>query len=101
MYTILSRHPIILNICACPLYSSQIIDSGDLQVFRYDAFGNAIGFDTSSALTTHLYNSEPFDGSTGLYYFRARYYRPATGRLLTTDPARGNLNPEFRIGTPN
>jgi uncharacterized protein RhaS with RHS repeats len=32
------------------------------------------------------------DGSTGLYYFNARYYAPAIGRFITSDPIKDGLN---------
>jgi RHS repeat-associated protein len=62
------------------------------QLFHYDAYGNAVGFDTSLAATSFLYNNEQFDSLTGLSYLRARYYDPATGRFNRLDPFFGNLN---------
>ena len=33
-----------------------------------------------------LFTGREFDTETGLYYYRARYYNPAIGRFLQTDP---------------
>ncbi len=51
----------------------------------YDAFGNVVG----SAGTTpnaYRYRGEQWDADLGLYYLRARWYNPATGRFLSRDP---------------
>ena len=53
--------------------------------YEYDAFGNqknSIANDTNP----FRYCGEYFDGETGLIYLRARYYDPATSRMLTEDP---------------
>jgi len=68
-----------------------ITDGGTIQVFRFDAYGNAIAFNPALALTTLLYNSEQFDHLTGLTYLRARYYDPNTGRFNRLDPFAGNM----------
>jgi RHS repeat-associated protein len=34
----------------------------------------------------YMYNGRRFDGETGLYYYRARYLDPASGRFITRDP---------------
>jgi RHS repeat-associated protein len=34
----------------------------------------------------YLYRGEQFDSDLGLYYLRARYYNPATGRFTSRDP---------------
>ena len=36
------------------------------------------------------YRGEQYDPDLGLYYLRARYYNPATGRFLSRDPEDGN-----------
>jgi RHS repeat-associated protein len=61
----------------------------DGQVYRYDAYGNPIGFDPIAALTSLLYSGEHTD-ITGLQYLRARYYDIATGRFTRLDPFGGN-----------
>src|ERR1035438_5862530 len=37
-----------------------------------------------------FYRGEQYDSDLGLYYLRARYYNPATGRFLSRDPLDGN-----------
>jgi RHS repeat-associated protein len=74
----------------------MLVDAAGLplsgHVYRFDAYGNAIGFNPADALTTLLYNSEQFDHLTGLSYLRARYYEPASGRFNRLDPFFGNLH---------
>jgi RHS repeat-associated protein len=74
----------------------MLVDAAGLplsgQVYRFDAYGNAIGFIPADALTTLLYNSEQFDHLSGLSYLRARYYDPAAGRFNRLDPFFGNLH---------
>jgi RHS repeat-associated protein len=36
-----------------------------------------------------FYRGEQYDSDLGLYYLRARYYNPATGRFLSRDPKDG------------
>jgi RHS repeat-associated protein len=62
------------------------------QLYSFDAYGNALGFDTSQALTEFLYSGEQFDSKIGQQYLRTRYYDPATGRFNRLDPFFGNLN---------
>jgi len=57
--------------------------------YAYDAFGNTV-VQTGSTLSTFLYRGEQFDAALGMYYLRARYYRPLSGRFLTKDHAEGN-----------
>ena len=56
--------------------------------FLYDAYGNCMsgGLPCSTAGTPYLFTGQRLDPETGLYYFRARYYSSATGRMLQTDP---------------
>ena len=36
-----------------------------------------------------FYRGEQYDSDLGLYYLRARYYNPATGRFMSRDPEDG------------
>ncbi|MDR2439656.1 MAG: hypothetical protein LBE12_09855, partial [Planctomycetaceae bacterium] len=63
-----------------------------VELYAFDAYGNAIGFDPSVALTEFLYSGEQFDSKIGQQYLLARYYDPATGRFNRLDPFFGNLN---------
>jgi RHS repeat-associated protein len=63
-----------------------------LELYAFDAYGNAIDFDPSVALTEFLYSGEQFDSKIGQQYLRARYYDSATGRFNRLDPFFGNLN---------
>ena len=61
--------------------------------YEYDAYGNAL---TTSGTTpnVYLYRGEQYDADLGLYYLRARYYNPATGRFMSRDPLDGDkFNP--------
>ena len=41
------------------------------------------------------YRGEQYDSDLGLYYLRARYYNPTTGRFMSRDPEGGNaINPK-------
>jgi RHS repeat-associated protein len=61
------------------------------QIYSFDAYGNALGFNTAEALTEFLYSGEQFDSKIGQQYLRARYYDPATGRFNRLDPFFGNV----------
>ncbi|MGL6195694.1 MAG: RHS repeat-associated core domain-containing protein, partial [Thermoguttaceae bacterium] len=62
------------------------------QLYSFDAYGNALGFDPKAALTEFLYSGEQFDAKIGQQYLRARYYDPSTGRFNRLDPFFGNLS---------
>jgi RHS repeat-associated protein len=40
--------------------------------------------------SSSYYRGEQYDTDLGLYYLRARYYNPITGRFLSRDPEDGN-----------
>ena len=63
-----------------------------IQLYSFDAYGNAVGFDPTEALTEYLYSGEQFDSKIGQQYLRARYYDPATGRFNSLDSFFGNLD---------
>lgn len=65
------------------------------QTYDFDAYGVAITFDASAALTSLLYSGEQSDANTGWQYLRARYYDPASGRFNRLDPFAGTTrNPQ-------
>jgi RHS repeat-associated protein len=55
---------------------------------EFDAFGNEIN-STGTTPNEYLYRGEQWDTDLGLYYLRARYYNPATGRFLSVDSEGG------------
>ena len=56
-----------------------------VQDMNYGAFGNALGFNAATALTTYLYSSMPFDAASGNYYDHARYFDTGTGSFTQAD----------------
>ncbi|HKE59397.1 MAG TPA: RHS repeat-associated core domain-containing protein, partial [Pyrinomonadaceae bacterium] len=48
----------------------------------YEVFGAGAG----SSLTRYTYTGREWDAEIGLYYYRARYYDPKTGRFISEDP---------------
>ncbi len=63
---------------------------GIAQQYSYDAYGNAVGFDPSQAMTNLLYSGEQFNPVSGLQYLRARWYNPQSGTFNRLDPYSGN-----------
>jgi RHS repeat-associated protein len=53
--------------------------------YDYDAWGNTTNT-VGSTTNAYLYRGEQLDPDLGLYYLRARYFNPVTGRFLTRDP---------------
>jgi RHS repeat-associated protein len=58
--------------------------------YDYDAWGNAVNT-TGATPNVYLYRGEQYDPDLNLYYLRARFYVPATGRFLTQDSEMGVL----------
>ena len=58
--------------------------------YAYDAFGN-ITAQTGDTYNPYLYNQEQYDANTGLYYLRARYMNPSTGRFISMDAYSGSI----------
>ena len=64
------------------------------QTYTFDSFGKQTA--SSGSLTNPFhYTAREFDVETGLYYYRARYYDPGTGRLLSEDPLGFNAELNF------
>jgi RHS repeat-associated protein len=56
--------------------------------YEYDAYGNQWTVNGSTP-NNYLYRGEQYDSDLGLYYLRARYYNPTTGRFMSRDPLDG------------
>jgi len=63
--------------------------------YLYDPWGNAVGGDDGEIKNPFRYTAREADAESGLYYYRARYYDPQSGRFLSRDPidAAGILHP--------
>jgi len=60
-----------------------------INTFAYDSYGNLIS-SSATPQTAYLYCGEQWDGDLGMYYQRARYYKPDTGRFWSMDSYEGN-----------
>ena len=50
-----------------------------------DAYGNLVA-ETGGLAQPYAFTGREFDAESGLHYYRARYYDPATGRFIGEDP---------------
>jgi RHS repeat-associated protein len=53
--------------------------------YVYDAFGK-LSASSGTVTNPFQYTGREFDAETGIYYYRARYYDPSSGRFLGEDP---------------
>ncbi|MHB8504078.1 MAG: RHS repeat domain-containing protein, partial [Candidatus Acidiferrales bacterium] len=63
------------------------------ETYAFDSFGKQTS--SSGSLTNPFqYTGREFDSETNLYFYRARYYDPTTGRFSKEDPVRyiGGIN---------
>jgi RHS repeat-associated protein len=77
-----------------------------LETYTYDAYGTLIGLEKpdpasgalvsqnltnpqSAPLSSHLFTGEQWDADLGMYFLRARYLNPDTGRFHTRDTYEG------------
>jgi RHS repeat-associated protein len=51
----------------------------------YNSFGRIISQTNPNVYTRFNYTGREFDGETGLYYYRSRYYDPVVGRFIGED----------------
>jgi RHS repeat-associated protein len=70
----------------------QLTDASGVvtDTYDYDAFGNKIN-STGTTPNNYLYRGEFFDSDLGLYYLRARYMNPLTGRFMSRDPEESKI----------
>jgi RHS repeat-associated protein len=77
-------------------------DAGNIvESYRYDAWGRTTVYDAggnplsaSAVGNRYCWQGREYSWKTGLYFFRARWYDPITGRWLSNDPIgiSGGLN---------
>lgn len=58
--------------------------------YQYDEWGNIIS-KTEGISNPIRYSGEYYDEESGLYYLRARYYDPSTGRFISRDTYEGDI----------
>ncbi len=59
--------------------------------YGYSAFGEMASH-TGSTTNGFLFNTQQFDGASGDYFLRARYYDQSNGRFIKQDPAHVGIN---------
>ncbi len=61
-------------------------DANAVEVYDYDVYGRVGAIDANHPHPNRLmFTGREFDKETGLYYYRARYYKPEIGRFLQAD----------------
>jgi len=55
------------------------------QTYTFDSFGNQTA-SSGSLVNSFRYTAREFDPEINLYYYRARYYDPASGKFVNEDP---------------
>ena len=75
----------------------QIVDGAGtiLDDIVYDSFGNVLSESSPSQGDRFKFTGREFSPELGIYYYRARWYDPATGRFISQDPIG------FSAGDPN
>jgi RHS repeat-associated protein len=64
------------------------------QTHTFGSFGNQTA--SSGSLTSPFrYTARELDSETNLYFFRARYFEPQTGRFLSEDPLGFSVSKDF------
>ena len=64
----------------------------------FDTFGR-LRSDSNSAIDELFgYTGQEYDAAVDLYYYNARWYDADTGRFLSQDPAKDDINPYRYVG---
>ncbi|WP_408956503.1 RHS repeat domain-containing protein [Natroniella sp. ANB-PHB2] len=66
-------------------------EGSELVRYKYAPFGNLIRSE-GEINDSYRFTGKEFDGTTGLYYYGARFYDPELGRFITEDPAQDGWN---------
>lgn len=76
-------------------YNSSTGTTSNVNHVQYDAFGNIVSQTDATKTQLLAYTGQRWDADAGLYYYRARWYDPANGRFISSDPtgfAAGDTN---------
>jgi RHS repeat-associated protein len=65
-----------------------------VNTYSYDAFGKSSA-SSGTLANPFQYTGRELDSETGLYYYRARYFDPTTGRFLSEDPLGFDADTDF------
>jgi RHS repeat-associated protein len=57
-----------------------------VEKYSYSAFGETTVTLNGNTGNPYRFTGREYESETGLYYYRARFYNPAIGRFLQTDP---------------
>lgn len=68
--------------------------------YAYDSYGN-LSSATGTVNNPFRYTGREFDSETGLYYYRARFYNPGSGRFVSDDPLGFNAGVNFYLYVNN
>jgi RHS repeat-associated protein len=75
------HHDLLMSVAGLSDHEGNV-----LQTTTYDPFGITMTNIGVGSNNTLFYTGRELDQDSGLYYYRARYYDPSTGRFLTEDP---------------
>jgi RHS repeat-associated protein len=76
-------------------------DGSVLQTISYGPFGEKLSTTGAANGNCLHYSGREEDSDSGLYYYRARYYDPMTGRFSTEDPKRFAAGVNFYVYAQN
>jgi len=78
------------SVVALSNVNSQMVERYSYDVFGKPAIRDADGStrSTSAFGNRFMFTGREYDSEVGLYYYRARFYKPNIGRFLQTDPIR-------------
>ncbi len=70
-----------------------------VNTYDYDSYGNRQNV-VEAVENPYSYTGREYDGESGLYYYRARTYDPASGRFLQEDPLELGQGALWKILAP-
>ncbi len=81
------------SVAALSKFNTSLGCAEVVERYQYSAFGQTQILSANNELRTtslfgnpYMFTGREYESETGLYYYRARFYNPAIGRFLQTDP---------------